>query len=123
MLRQFTIDEQYITDVRDYREWGMFDNIPADELTPEQLFKIIKGEDRCSSLGHHDHDEFTKLRNQLEEQGYITTQRGWSNGDRVIKGFRLNEFTLKKGDKFLSACAMKGAIQFARSRNRKNIGF
>ena len=51
------------------------------------------------------------------------TERSWWNGDRVLKGFRLNEFCFKKGDKFACAGAMKGAISYARQYKRKNIGF
>jgi len=122
MLKQFTIDEQFICDVHVYKEWGMYEHIPMDQLTPEQVFKIIKGEDRCSSRSNKDHDEFTKLRNQLEELGYIKTERGWWNGDRVLKGFKLNEWVFLKGEKFASATAMQNSIRCARKFGRKRIG-
>lgn len=121
MLRQFTIDEQYICDVAVREEHDFIKD--RNNPTPDDLFKIIKGYDKSYSLYHKDHDEFTKLREQLGELGYISIQRGWWNGDRVLKGFKLNEFNFKKGDKFCSAGAMKGSISFARSRKRKHIGF
>jgi hypothetical protein len=114
MLKQFTIDEQFICDVHVYKEWGMYEHIPVDQLTPEQVFKIIKGEDRCSSRSNKDHDEFTKLRNQLEELGYIKTERGWWNGDRVLKPFTLNGVEFEIGEQFSSACAMKYHLEFAK---------
>jgi hypothetical protein len=121
MLRQFTIDEQYICDVTVRKQWGMYDHISCEDLTPEQLVKILKGEDRCSSISNKDHDEFTKLRNQLEELGYIKTERSWWNGDRVLKRFKLNEWTFIKGEKFCSAGAMKNSINCARQFGWKRI--
>ena len=121
MLKQFTIDEQYICDVVVRTETAMLEN--PDDPTPNDLIRIIKGHHKIVSISNKDHDEFTKLRNQLEELGYIKTERSWWNGDRVLKGFRLNEFCFKKGDKFACAGAMKGAISYARQYKRKNIGF
>ena len=120
MLRQFTIDEQYICDVTVRQEHDFIKD--RNNPTHDDIIKILKGHDKSYSISNKDHDEFTQLRNQLEELGYIKTERSWWNGDRVIKGFRLNEFTLKKGDKFLCAMAMQGSISFARKRGRKNIG-
>ena len=54
------------------------------------------------------------MRNQLEELGYIKTERGWWNGDRVLKSFKLNEWTMRKGHKFPCAAALKGSIECAR---------
>ena len=75
MLKQFIIDEQYITDVTVRVE-------RRQEINDKQdLFKAIKNPVVMSSISNKDHDEFTKLRNQLEELGYIKTERGWWNGD------------------------------------------
>jgi len=116
---KFTIDEQYITDVIIRQEWSVYKNIPTEELTPEQLIKIIKGEDRCTMTGNDDHPEFKKLRDQLEAEGYIRCQRSWWNGDRVLKPFVLNDIKFKKDDKFLCAAAMKVAIEVAKKSGRK----
>ena len=120
-LREFSIDEQYVTDVTVRTETSMLKN--PDDPTPEDLIKILRGHDKMISISNKDHDEFTKLRNQLEELGYIKTERGWWNGDRVIKGFKLNGFPLKKGEKFLCAGAMRGAMSFAKNNKRSRIGF
>ena len=120
-LKQFTIDEQYITDVTVRTETSLLDN--PENPTHEDLIKIIKGHDKMVSISNKDHDEFTKLRNTLEEQGYIVTQRGWWNGDRVIKGFKLNGFPLKKGERFYSAGAMKGSFILAKKNKKSRIGF
>jgi hypothetical protein len=120
-LKQFTIDEQYICEVQLRQEWGMYDKIPPNELTPEQVFEILKGEDRCSSTSSKDHPMFTELREQLEREGYIQVDRGCWNGDRVKKGFKLNEWTFKKGGKFACASAMNNSIQCARKFKWKSI--
>ena len=121
MLREFFIDESYITDVTVRTVTSTLTN--PDDPTPEDLIKILKGHHQMISISNRDHDEFTKLRNTLEEQGYIETQRGWWNGDRVIKGFKLNGFPLKKGEKFLCAGAMRGAMFWAKKNKRSRIGF
>jgi len=119
MLRQFFIDEQYITDVTVRTEHDFIKD--RNNPTHDDIIKILKGYDKGLSISHKDHDEFTKLRNQLEELGYIETQRSWWNGDRVLKSFRLNEFIFRKGHKFCCASAMKGSIAFARKYKRKTI--
>jgi len=119
--KQFTIDEQFICEVQLREEWGIYDKIPHNELTPDQLFKILKGEDRCRSSSTKDHPMFTELREQLEREGYIEVQRGWWNGDRVLKSFKLNEWTFKRGDKFSCASAMKNSITCARKFGWKSL--
>ena len=53
-----------------------------------------------------DHSEFTALRDRLEKLGYITIERGYWNGDRVVKPFYLNDVLFSEGDKFFCALAM-----------------
>lgn len=119
MLKQFTIKDEYICDVTVRREYDYIKD--RNNLTHEDLIKILKGQDRSYSISHKDHDEFTNLRNQLEEQGYIKTERSWWNGDRVLKSFKLNEWTFRKGHKFPCAAAMRVSIDCARQYNRKSI--
>jgi hypothetical protein len=116
---QFTIDPQFICEVTLFRQWSMYEKVDPDKLTPDDLVKIIKGQDRCSIFSSQDHPEFAKLRDSLEEQGYIKTQRSWCNGDTVIKPFMLNDIKYKKGDRFLSACALKVAIESAKKYGEK----
>jgi hypothetical protein len=119
MLRQFIIDESYITDVSVRVEHDAIKD--RNNLTNEDIIKILKGYDKSVSLSNKDHDEFTKLRNQLEELGYIETQRGWWNGDRVLKSFKLNEWTFRKNHQFPCAAAMKNSIFCARKYGWKTI--
>lgn len=119
MLKQFFIDEQYICDVTVRTEHDFIKD--RNNITHDDLIKILKGWDKSISISNKDHDEFTKLRDQLEEQGYISTCRNCWNGDRVLKSFKLNEWTFRKGHKFPCAAAMKVSIQCARKYGRKNI--
>ena len=121
MLREFFIDEQYITDVVIKTETSLLDN--PDNPTHEDLIKILMGHDKMTSVSSKDHPEFAKLRDELERLGYIITQRGWWNGDRVIKGFKLNGYPLKKGERFYCAAAMKGSFKMAKLHKNFRIGF
>lgn len=119
MLKQFYLDEQYICDVTVRTEHDFIKD--RNNITHEDLIKIIKGWDKSVSISNKDHDEFTKLRDQLEELGYISTWRNCWNGDRVLKPFKLNEWTFHKGHKFPCAAAMKVSISCARKYGRKSI--
>lgn len=119
MLKQFYLDEQYIVDVTVRTEHDFIKD--RNNISHEDLIKILKGYDKSVSISNKDHDEFTKLRDQLEEQGYISTWRNCWNGDRVLKSFKLNEWTFRKGHKFPCAAAMRVSIQCARKYGRKNI--
>ena len=119
MLRQFVIDEQYITDVTVRQEYDLVKD--RNNPTNQELIKILKGHDKSVSISSKDHDEFTKLRDQLEELGYITTWRNCWNGDRIIKSFKLNEWTMRKGHKFPCAAALRVSIDCARKHGWKSI--
>ena len=119
MLKQFTIDESYITDVTVRTEHDFIKD--RNNPTHDDLITILKGHDKGTSISTKDHDEFTKLRNLLDQEGYIKCARGWWNGDRVLKSFKLNEWTFRKGNKFLCAAAMKISIECARKYGWKTI--
>ena len=119
MLKQFTIDEQFICDVIVRTEFDLVKD--RNNPTYDDLIKILKGYDKMTSTSNKDHDEFTKLREELGRLGYIEIQRGWWNGDRVLKSFKLNEWTFRKGYKFPSAAAINNSINCARKFGWKNI--
>ena len=119
MLKQFYLDEQYICDVTVEKKYDFIKD--RNNITHEELIKILKGHDRMVSISNKDHDEFTKLRDHLEELGYIQTQRSWWNGDRVLKSFKLNSWTFRKGHGFPCAAAMKNSITCARKYGWKSI--
>lgn len=115
----FYINEEYICDVTIRTEHDFV----KDRANPthDDLIKILKGQDKGYSISNKDHDEFTKLRNELEEKGYIKTERGWWNGDRVLKPFTLNGAKYKKGYKFPCAAAMSVEIKIAKEKNKPHV--
>ena len=119
MLKQFTMEDSYICSVQVRTEYDYVKD--RNNPTDEELIKILKGQDRAYSVGSKDHDEFTKLREQLGELGYISIERGWWNGDRVLKSFKLNEWTFRKGHKFPCAGALRVSIDGARKSGRRSI--
>jgi hypothetical protein len=94
----FTIIEEYCTDL--VIRTPIVDPDPEKEL----MNRLKYGE--SYSVRSEDHPEFTKLREQLGKEGYITIERGWWNGDRVVKPFTLNNKKFRKGDKFPCAAAI-----------------
>jgi hypothetical protein len=101
----FELDPEYITDVTIRQEWNIYTN--KDTITDEDLVEVLKGRGSCSSTHCEDHPEFARLRDQLGELGYISIQRGWWNGDRVLKSFTLNGVAFEPGEQFPSAAPMK----------------
>jgi hypothetical protein len=109
MPREFVIDPEFLCDVFISRSWNSYAS--KDSVTDEDLLKIIKGEGQCGSFSNDDHPEFKKLREQLGELGYIYIERGWWNGDRVLKPFSLNGARFKKGEQFCSGAAIKREVE------------
>ena len=101
----FEIDPEYVTDVTIRQEWNMYSN--KDAVSNEDLVEVLKGRGSCSSTHSEDHPKFAQLRDQLGELGYISIERGWWNGDRVLKSFTLNGVAFEPGEQFPSAAPMK----------------
>lgn len=116
----FYIDEAYLTDIIVRTEYLRYEN--RSELTADELLEAIKNPVAMTSLSNKDHPEFTYLREHLEQQGFIAVQRGWWNGDCVLKSFRLNDVKFHKGEKFPCASAMKGHLKFVKLYNQKKKG-
>lgn len=112
---EFTIPEEYLTSVTVRTEHDFVKD--RSNPTAEEIIKILKGYDKSISTSSKDHDEFTKLREQLAELGYIKIERKWWNGDEVLKPFTLNGFKFKKNGKFCCASAMKISFEVARKYN------
>ena len=115
----FYIDQAYLTDVVVRTEYPRYDD--RVELTAEELISVIKNPMPTVSVGTKDHPEFAGLREQLERDGYIQVQRGWWNGDRVSKPFKLNNVEFKKGEQFPCAAAMKGHLKFAKQYDVRSV--
>ena len=107
---EFTILEEYLTNVSDNYVKYKYDT--TKELTHEQLVEIlVNGNIAYTSRGSKDHPKFTELRELLEKEGYIKVERSWSNGDRVLKSFKLNEKMFKKNQQFPCAAALKWQLK------------
>jgi hypothetical protein len=89
----FFIDEEYATSVPVTYRW-------------------IRDGKEGSILGNVDHPSFAALRDCLEGDGYIKTQRTCRNGDKVLKHFRVNDILFHPGDRFLSAAAFGAKLKF-----------
>jgi hypothetical protein len=107
-MKNFTIDDAYLCTVLINRVWSIYDGLT--ELTSDELVKVLKGEDRCSSFSSDDHPEFAKLREQLGKEEFIRIEHNWWNGDYVIKPFSLNGAKFKIGEQFFSGAAIKYTV-------------
>ena len=101
----FTIDPAYLCSVSIREEYNQYTR-NGHEPTAEELLLILQGKGNYSMGSSIDHPEFTRLREQLGEQGYIKIERGWWNGDRVLKPFTLNGLKFKPGEQFSCAGAL-----------------
>lgn len=91
---RYRIDPKYVCEVAD--------NIICEQTTTGSNW---------SSSGSVDHPTFARLRTHLEKKGYLATQRSWSNGDRVIKPFYINDVLFNEGGRFLCASAMLSHLE------------
>ena len=108
----FELDESLDWHPHYHRQWN--EHLTKDTVTNEDLVKVLQGKGNCSVMGSDDSEEFKALRNQLEAEGYIRCERGWWNGDRVLKTFFLNGVRFDCDDQFASGAAMKLHLQFSR---------
>ena len=104
-MMDFTIDPEYLTSVTIHEEWNTYTK-NGREPTVEELILILQGKGKCGTTSSEDHPEFARLREQLSELGYIRIERGWWNGDSVLKPFTLNGRKFKVGAQFSSGGAI-----------------
>ena len=113
-MKKFYIDIAYVVDVTVVTHHTIT-QLETESSEDFLIRKLKSGESSVTSISNKDHDEFTKLREQLGEEGYITIERGWWNGDRVVKPFYLNDVKFSKGDKFCCASAMIWTLEHGES--------
>jgi hypothetical protein len=107
----FEIDPEYVTEVTVHQTY--YRHADKNTLTGEELVEVIKNPVVGSMTSTEDHPEFSRLRDRLGELGYISIERGWSNGDRVLKSFSLNGVAFEPGEQFCCAAAMKFHLERA----------
>lgn len=104
-MNKFYIDVAYLCSVAEIKEYPIQQR--EDESEEDFLIRKLKsGSIAARSYGTADHPEFAQLREMLGAAGYIHIQRGWWNGDRVLKTFYLNDVRFRRGDEFSCAPAM-----------------
>jgi len=121
-IKHFTIDESKPFDITIRTVHSNLMGLLEDPANPtaEDLIKILKvGHQSITVVGNDDSPEFKALRNQLEVEGYIKCERGWWNGDCVLKPFTLNGVKFKVNDKFWCGAAMGGHLEWKREYENK----
>ena len=106
----FTIDPAYLCSINIHKEWNIYKN--KENPTEEDSVMILKGKGDCSFRSSDDHPEFKKLRDALEKDGFIKTQRHSWNDDSVLKPFSINGVKFKKNEQFPCGAAMSGHLKF-----------
>jgi hypothetical protein len=107
---RFDIDPDFLTDVtvtETYRP-----HADKEALTPDELIEVLAHASTVTSTCTRDHPEFAQLRDQLEVEGYIACERGWWNGDRVLRTFTLNSVMFHLDDQFPCAGAMRLHLKY-----------
>jgi hypothetical protein len=104
-MKKFRIANKYITSVKEEKLVVLY------SLDGER----IEG----TSIGHIDHPKFTELRDKLEAQGYIETERSFINGDRVLKPFFVNGKKFNFGEKFPSSSYMSVVLSVHNESKKK----
>lgn len=106
----FEIDPAFLTDVtvtKTYRP-----HADKETVTPDELMEVLSHSSTVTSTYTRDHPEFTRLRDQLEVEGYIACERKWWNGDRVLRPFILNSVMFHLDDQFPCASAMRLHLKY-----------
>ena len=104
-MKNFRIANKYITDVRQEKPITLY----------TESGKVIEG----TSIGYIDHPKYTELRDKLEAQGYIETERSFWNGDRVLKPFFVNGKKFNFGEKFPSSSYMSVVMSVHNESKKK----
>lgn len=102
---EFTINLEYCDSVNKITHHSLLEN--EHDPTPQDLIKIIRGEDKMTSFESIDHPVFNELREQLAAGGFIKVDRSSWNGDTVLSTFRLNGVVFSPGNRFPCASAIK----------------
>lgn len=94
----------------------LLDEVPFIELDLKYLTDIPMKYSWKSASGYGtqwsiDHPCFTVVRERLAHNGFIHMEKGWSNGDRVLKPFYINRYLFEPDEKFCCAAAQQYHIK------------
>ena len=105
-MKKFYIDIQYATSVtiRTEHKIRQQENESSEDFL---IRKLTDGSAPMVSISSEDHPEFSKLREQLGDEGHIKITRNCWNADIVTKSFYLNDILFRKRNRFLCAAAIK----------------
>ena len=92
---------------------------PCIYISRDKLSSVTMGYNWNASgfISSKDHPAFEELRNRLDSDGYIKAQHQWSNGDRVVKPFYLNNMYFEEGAQFSCAPALGVTYDIAYRKN------
>lgn len=74
----------------------------------------------CSTVSAIDHPSFAALRRHLSACGLLYIEESWTNGDRVLKPFKLNGILFNEDDQFVCASAMKYHLEVETEDEQEN---
>ena len=94
----------------------LLEPVPFIEIDVKYLSNVYidyrwQGADGMGVTYSKDHPCFTEIRESLGRKGYIEIERGWVNGDRVLKPFYINRYLFQEGDKFACGAALHYTIK------------
>jgi hypothetical protein len=105
----FNIDPKFLTSITIYKEYNKLED--PKNPTKNDLILMMKNQHYWSTFYSEDTPEFSKLRSELKELGFIKVENRWWNGDQVLKTFYLNGARFDKEEQFPCASAMKYTIE------------
>ncbi len=114
-------------ELRPFEQISLIETPPEYTIDEEFLTSVVVAykyvNEHGSQMGTHrsvDHPAFAALREHLGARGYIKIERGWCNGDSVLKRFTLNTFEFEPGEQFSSAGAMGNSFSVQRKIQSRN---
>jgi len=85
------------------------------QITQTITFRLPDNELQSGTMtGPQENSQFTALRDRLEHEDYIVTDRNLWNGDRVLKPFQFNGLSFNRGETFPCASALKIRLSVAK---------
>jgi hypothetical protein len=109
-------DMHFYIDPECLRSYTITDEFSMKDETPEDVIvRKLKGLTYSRTFSKED-PVFTDLREMLGAEGYIRIERGWWNGDSVLKPFYLNGVFFKLYEQFPCADALKFTLQDKKRR-------